>query len=61
MMRAAALIGFGVAIALLVASFFQWWDVTYDGHLKLRRRVRVFFAICIGANLIAAGLVAWAP
>lgn len=52
------LIALLVAIVVLGASFFQWWDVTYNGKLRTRRWVKVLLATLIAA-LVLAGVLRW--
>jgi hypothetical protein len=40
------------AISVLVAGFFQWWDVGYNGQLRTRGWVRVLFVCLIVLNLV---------
>ncbi|MBI2590968.1 MAG: hypothetical protein HYW33_03820 [Candidatus Blackburnbacteria bacterium] len=35
------------SIIILVASFFQWWNITYNGQMMIKKWVKYFFAICI--------------
>ena len=46
-----------VAIIILVANFFQWWDITYDGAMRTRKWVKLLFVICILMLIIALILI----
>jgi hypothetical protein len=37
----AAILSTGAALLVVLATFYQWWDITYDGGMLLRRRVRL--------------------
>jgi len=41
----------------VVASFWQWWDVTHDGDLRTRRWVRFLLLPSVLLLLIAAALL----
>lgn len=42
-----------VAITILCASFFQWWDITYNGEMKTRKWVKALFIVSIWLLIIA--------
>ena len=42
-----AIFSLSVAISILLANYFQWWDITYDGQMKTRKWVKILFSICI--------------
>ncbi len=46
-------------ISILVASFFQWFDVTYHGALPLRRWVKVLFVVLIAALIGSLVALFW--
>lgn len=46
-----------VAIAVLVAAFFQWWDVSYDGDLRTRPWVKVLLGGLIALLVVALVLL----
>ncbi|MFA4941327.1 MAG: hypothetical protein WC582_01855 [Patescibacteria group bacterium] len=46
-----------VAIIMLVASYFQWWDITYSGGMKTKKWVKIFFAVLIILLFIALFLI----
>ena len=52
-----SLISLAVAITVLAAGYFQWWDIGYRGKMPMRRWVKRLFAILIAALVVAAGLV----
>ena len=50
--KISALISLGVAILILLASYFQWYEILYDGY-RAKIWVNWFITICIFALLIA--------
>ena len=42
-----------VSIVILIASFFQWHDITYDGEMKTKTWVKLLFTIAIVLLLIS--------
>lgn len=52
-----AFVSLSVAIFILIASFFQWWDITYNGGMITKRWIKVFFIISIILLLIALILI----
>lgn len=54
-----ALLSIFVAVIILVANFFQWWNLTYDGKMITKNWVKILFALCIilliGSGLLLAG------
>jgi ABC-type enterochelin transport system permease subunit len=52
-----ALISLAVAAAVLVAGFFQWWGITFDGKMRMRSWVKVLFVVLLVALCVAAALV----
>jgi hypothetical protein len=40
-------------ISILVASYFQWFDITYDGRAPLRWWPKVLFALMIALQVVA--------
>jgi cation transport ATPase len=55
--KISALISLLVAITVIVFSFFQWWDVTWDGRLPLKKWVKVIFIVCLCGLLISTALI----
>ena len=45
--KISALISILVAISVLVAGFFQWWDITYDGAMLTKPWVKILFLVGI--------------
>lgn len=54
--KISALLSLITAFIILVASFFQWWNITWDGNMELKQWVRVVFIICV-ALLITSGIL----
>lgn len=52
--KISALISLAVAITILIANFFQWWDITFNGHMITRKWVKFIFLISIILLLISA-------
>jgi len=46
-----------VAIVILAASYFKWYDTAWNGAVLLRKWVKRLFAVCIVLLLIAAYLL----
>jgi len=43
---------------VVAASYFQWWNVTYDGGLRIRRWVKfILFPGALVLLVVAAGLL----
>ena len=42
-----------VGISILTASFFQWFNITYNGTMLLRRWVKVLFGLLIAVQVAA--------
>jgi len=55
--KISALISLFVAIFILVANFFQWWNITYDGGMIMKKWVKILFLISIILLIIAGYLV----
>lgn len=45
-----ALISLLVAISILLANFFQWWNITYNGGMKIKGWVKLL--LCVGIILL---------
>ena len=41
-----SLISLSVALIVIIASFFQWWNITYDGNMNTKKWVKIVFAVC---------------
>jgi hypothetical protein len=52
-----AITSLAVAAAVLVAGFFQWWDISFDGNMRTRTWVKVLFVVLLVALAVAAALV----
>ena len=46
-----------IALVILLASYFKWYDVTWNGSVLLRKWVQWLFGVCIVLLLIAGYLV----
>ena len=46
-----------VAVVILFANYFQWWDVAYDGGMVTKKWVKVLFGINILFLIIAGFLI----
>jgi hypothetical protein len=47
-----ALLSLVAAAVIVGATYFQWWDVTYDGGLSLRRWVKYLLALLVAAGVL---------
>lgn len=52
-----ALLSLVAAAVIVGATYFQWWDVTYEGGLPLRRWVRYLLLPVVLGLLVAAGVL----
>ena len=55
--RLSSLISLVVAIIVLFASYFQWWDITYNGKMMTKMWVKALFALCVALLITAAVLL----
>lgn len=55
--KISALISIFVAIMVLLAGFFQWWDITYDGAMITKTWVKILFLILMALLLYSAKLI----
>lgn len=55
--KLSSLISLGVAIIVLIASFKQWWDITWNGTMLTKKWVKIFFVICIILLIVSAVLL----
>ena len=55
--RKSALISIWVAISVLVAGYFQWWDINYDGGMITRSWVKLLFLADIVLLIYATKLL----
>jgi hypothetical protein len=53
----AALVSIVAALVVVAATYFQWWDVTFDGELRIRRWVRFVLLPGVIALLVVAGIL----
>ena len=53
--KLSALVSLGAAAAIVVATFFQWWTLLWDGGMRLRWWVRIL----LGVVLVALGFAAF--
>lgn len=51
--KVSALLSILVAISILVASFFQWWRITYNGSMKTKIWIKVLFILLITLLVIS--------
>jgi hypothetical protein len=42
-----------VGISILIAGFFQWWSITFNGRMVLHRWVKALFVALIAAQVAA--------
>ena len=45
------------AISIVIAGFFQWWDITWNGQMVTRKWVKILFGFLIILLLIALILI----
>ena len=45
------------SLIILTVSFFQWWDITYNGKMITRKWIKFCFAVCIFLVLISLILI----
>lgn len=57
----AAILAAVASMSVLVAGFFQWWDVTWGGKLVTRGWVKVLFAVLLAVQVVVVGLVIATP
>ena len=55
--KLSALISIWAAVSILMAGFFQWWDITYDGAMITKSWVKILFLIDIILLGYAANLL----
>jgi len=55
--KISALISILVTFFVLLASFFQWWDITINGGMITKVWVKILFCLLIIALLISAFLL----
>jgi hypothetical protein len=55
--KLSALISLGAAIVIVGATFFQWWDITYNGGMVMRGWIRVLLVVVLMALSGAAVLL----
>jgi hypothetical protein len=46
-----------VAIAVLIAGLFQWWDITYNGKMVTKLWVKILFIVLIVMLVISLALI----
>jgi hypothetical protein len=51
--RMAAILSTVAALVIVVATWFQWWDITYEGGMRARPWVRVMLAVVAAALVVA--------
>ncbi|GEM_PF-4533955 len=45
--RLSSIISIIVAISILVANYFQWWSIEYNGGMRMKTWVKYLFVFCI--------------
>lgn len=55
--KISSIISIVVAIIVLVASYFQWWDITYNGAMTTRRWIKILFGLLIFALCLSILLI----
>lgn len=55
--KLSAIISLVVAITVLMANFFQWWDIGYNGQMFTRKWVKILFVVLILCLIVALRLV----
>ena len=55
--RISSILSLLTSIIILAASYFQWWDLTYDGTMITRKWVKFLFAVLILLLLLATLLL----
>jgi hypothetical protein len=55
--KISACISLVVAIAILAASFRQWWDISYNGQMITRPWVKILFVVAIATLILALALI----
>ncbi|MHA1756919.1 MAG: hypothetical protein ACTSVV_09125 [Promethearchaeota archaeon] len=55
--KISAIISLAVAIIILFASYFQWWDLTYNGGMITKNWVKLLFGFLIFLLIIAIVLI----
>lgn len=51
--KISALISLIVAVVILIANYVQWYDITYDGAMRMKTWVDILLKLCILALLIS--------
>ncbi|KKP29335.1 MAG: hypothetical protein UR19_C0016G0003 [Candidatus Nomurabacteria bacterium GW2011_GWF1_31_48] len=55
--KISSIISIAVAIIVLVASYFQWWNLTYNGAMITKGWVKIMFGALIIMLFIAILLI----
>lgn len=55
--KISSIISLSVAISILIASYFEWWDITWNGKMITKKWVKLFFFILIVCLIIALILI----
>ncbi|HXF36127.1 MAG TPA: hypothetical protein VNO17_02975 [Actinomycetota bacterium] len=53
--KLASILSTVAALIIVIATFFQWWDIKFNGAMRLRRAARwvlVLVAALLGASLL---------
>lgn len=54
--KLAALLSTGAALVIVVATFRQWWDIGFDGDMKMRGWVR-YVLVAVAVALVASAVM----
>jgi hypothetical protein len=55
--KISSIISIAVAITILISSFFQWHDITFNGKMLTRKWIKLLFSLMIVFLLIALLLI----
>lgn len=55
--KISAIISLCVSVIILIASFFQWWDISFDGKMITKRSIKILFCICILGLILSILLI----
>jgi len=55
--KISAIISLSVAIAILIANYYQWWSITYNGKMVTKNSFRIFLGLLIISLIVALVLI----
>lgn len=55
--KLSAILSLTTSVVILIASFFQWWNITYNGQMLTKKWVKVLFIFCIAVLSISLLLI----